>query len=116
MLLAALRGPAAQAGTVVPSTTHGPGGRRRRSSAPDAPVIGVSTGSTRSRITGSSAQWPSPAPAGDRGVRNSPFPQRGKLYPPSAVRNTAIRFAYDQSGAIRRCSSRLEGQGAEKNR
>ncbi|MGW6860523.1 FAD-dependent oxidoreductase [Streptomyces xanthophaeus] len=66
VLLAALRGPAAQAGTVVPSTTHGPGGRRRRSSAPDAPVIGVSTGSTRSRTTGSSAQWPSPAPAGDR--------------------------------------------------
>ncbi|MEU9109464.1 FAD-dependent monooxygenase [Streptomyces xanthophaeus] len=68
-LRAALRGPAVPVGPVQaapPSTTHGPDARRRRSTAPDAPVIGVSTGSARRRPTGSSAQWPTPAPAGER--------------------------------------------------
>ncbi|MFD3701047.1 NAD(P)/FAD-dependent oxidoreductase [Streptomyces sp. NPDC058646] len=65
-LLAALRGPGGPAPSAVPSTTHGPDARRRRSGAPAVPVIGVSAGSARARPTGSSAQWPAPAPAGDQ--------------------------------------------------
>ncbi|MFD3843137.1 FAD-dependent oxidoreductase [Streptomyces sp. NPDC058642] len=50
-----------------PSVTHGPEARRRRPVAPTAPAIGVSTGSAaRPRPTGSSAHWPTAAPAGDR--------------------------------------------------
>ncbi|MFE6487228.1 NAD(P)-binding protein [Streptomyces sp. NPDC057757] len=64
----ALRSPAAPAPTAPsapPSTTHGPAARRRPA-APDAPAIGVSAGSPHPRPTGSSAQWPAPAPACDR--------------------------------------------------
>ncbi|MEU6826911.1 FAD-dependent monooxygenase [Streptomyces atriruber] len=50
-----------------PSITHGPRARRRhRTPAPAAPAIGVATGSARLRPPGSSAQWPAPAPAGER--------------------------------------------------
>ncbi|MEU5184798.1 FAD-dependent monooxygenase [Streptomyces longwoodensis] len=63
-LRAALRRPAPQ--PVPPSLTHGPQARRRRPVVPVAPVIGVATGSVRPRPTGSSAHWPTTAPAGDR--------------------------------------------------
>jgi flavin-dependent dehydrogenase len=66
MLRAALRGPRGPAPETPPSTTHGPDARRRRSAAPNVPAIGVSTGSTHSRSTGSSSQWPTAAPACDR--------------------------------------------------
>lgn len=66
VLRAALRGPRGPAPAAPPSTTHGPDARRRRSAAPNVPAIGISTGSTRSHPTGSSAQWPAAAPAGDR--------------------------------------------------
>ncbi|MFI6340934.1 FAD-dependent monooxygenase [Streptomyces sp. NPDC050535] len=63
---AALRAPRApHTPTAPPSTTHGPDSRRRPA-APDTPAIGSSAGSPRPRPTGSSAQWPAPAPACDR--------------------------------------------------
>lgn len=65
VLRAALRGPRAPAPATPPSATHGHNARRRRA-APAVPAIGVSAGSARSRPTGSSAQWPTAAPAGDR--------------------------------------------------
>ncbi|QES39666.1 hypothetical protein DEJ49_00555 [Streptomyces venezuelae] len=49
-----------------PSITHGEHARRRRAPAPAVPVIGVATGSARLHPAGSSAQWPAPAPAGER--------------------------------------------------
>ncbi|MEU5667889.1 pyridine nucleotide-disulfide oxidoreductase [Streptomyces longwoodensis] len=63
-LRAALRRPAPQG--APPSLTHGPQARRRRPVVPVAPAIGVATGSVRPRPTGSSAHWPTTAPAGDR--------------------------------------------------
>ncbi|MDG9720176.1 NAD(P)/FAD-dependent oxidoreductase [Streptomyces sp. DH24] len=64
---AALRGPRGPVPAGPPSTTHGPNARRRRAVAPEAPAIGVSTGSARWRpATGSSAQWPTTASACDR--------------------------------------------------
>ncbi|GHD53423.1 NAD(P)/FAD-dependent oxidoreductase [Streptomyces galbus] len=66
-LRAALRRPAPGAQPQgPPSLTHGPQARRRRPAVPVAPVIGVATGSVRPRPTGSSAHWPTSAPAGDR--------------------------------------------------
>ncbi|WP_371554077.1 FAD-binding monooxygenase [Streptomyces longwoodensis] len=65
-LRAALRRPAPPpAPAVPPSLTHGPQARRRRPVVPVAPAIGVATGSVRPRPTGSSAHWPTTAPAGD---------------------------------------------------
>ncbi|WP_329374958.1 FAD-dependent oxidoreductase [Streptomyces sp. NBC_01483] len=52
--------------TTPPSVTHGPDAPRRRPATRTVPTIGVSAGSTRLRPTGSSAQWPAAAPAGDR--------------------------------------------------
>ncbi|MFI1726361.1 NAD(P)/FAD-dependent oxidoreductase [Streptomyces sp. NPDC020489] len=53
--------------TAPPSLTHGPEARRRRPVQPPVPAIGVSTGSVaRPRPTGSSAHWPTAAPAGER--------------------------------------------------
>ncbi|MET9119416.1 FAD-dependent monooxygenase [Streptomyces longwoodensis] len=63
-LRAALHRPAPE--SAPPSLTHGPQARRRRPVAPVVPVIGVATGSVRPRPTGSSAHWPTTAPAGDR--------------------------------------------------
>ncbi|MEU9917699.1 FAD-dependent monooxygenase [Streptomyces sp. NPDC051001] len=56
----------ADAAATPPSVTHGPDARRRRPGTPTVPVIGVSTGFTRPRPTGTSAQGPAAAPAGDR--------------------------------------------------
>ncbi|WP_327309918.1 FAD-dependent monooxygenase (plasmid) [Streptomyces sp. NBC_01298] len=65
-LMAALRGRRGRVPPAVPSTTHGPDARKRRSIPVEAPAIGVSTGASRLRTTGSSAQWPTAEPAGDR--------------------------------------------------
>ncbi|MET9445078.1 FAD-dependent monooxygenase [Streptomyces sp. NPDC006610] len=68
-LLAGLRPGPRTAGAQPPSTTHGPGARRRPAPAPGGarPAAGVSTGSARfGPATGSSAGWPAAAPAGDR--------------------------------------------------
>ncbi|MFI7321920.1 FAD-dependent oxidoreductase [Streptomyces venezuelae] len=62
----ARRAPAPPPVPAPPSVTHGEHARRRRAPAPAAPVIGVATGSARLYPAGSSAQWPAPAPAGER--------------------------------------------------
>ncbi|WP_409240585.1 FAD-dependent monooxygenase [Streptomyces sp. PA5.6] len=62
----ARRAPAPPPVPAPPSITHGEHARRRRAPAPAVPVIGVATGSARLHPAGSSAQWPAPAPAGER--------------------------------------------------
>nr|CAL34102.1 putative monooxygenase [Streptomyces virginiae] len=57
--------PAAARWPAPPSITHGAHARPRRA-APTPPAIGVATGSARLHPAGSSAQWPAPAPAGER--------------------------------------------------
>ncbi|MGW0761157.1 FAD-dependent monooxygenase [Streptomyces sp. NPDC002814] len=64
-LRAALRPRADTPPATPPSVTHGPAAHRRRPATPAAPVIGGSAGSTRPRPAGSSAHWPTTAPAGD---------------------------------------------------
>ncbi|MEU1409706.1 FAD-dependent monooxygenase [Streptomyces sp. NPDC005728] len=58
-------GPGPAAG-MPPSTTHGPNARRRRPAAPPVPASGVGAGTPGPRPAGSSAQWPTTAPAGER--------------------------------------------------